>query len=102
MKNPNGPYPGRQIFLGITHSRKPAFAYLVTDRSPQSRERKAEPMENSIIIGPIGNMPYDPLRYYTAVKYDNNIGLVVISNGIQTEAIFETYKLLYHVGSTIL
>ena len=41
MKNPNGPYPGRQLFLGMTASGKPAFVYLVTGRSPQSRERKA-------------------------------------------------------------
>ena len=46
-------------------------------------------------MGPIGNAPYDPLRHYTAVKYDNSIGLMAVSNGIQTEAIFETYKLLY-------
>lgn len=100
MKNPNGPYPGRQLFLGLTKNEKPAFAYLVTGRSPQSRERKATPKENSIIIGAIGNQPYDPLRHYTAVKYDNNIGLMAVSNGIQTEAIFETYKLLYNVKST--
>jgi IMP cyclohydrolase len=71
----------------------------VTGRSPQSRERKATPKENSIIMGPIGNLPYDPLRHYTAVEYDNSIGLMSVSNGIQTEAIFETYKLLYHTGS---
>jgi IMP cyclohydrolase len=100
MKNPNGPYPGRQLFLGVTKENKPAFAYLVTGRSPQSRERKATKKENSIIMGPIGNAPYDPLRHYTAVKYDNSIGLIAVSNGIQTEAIFEVYKLLYNVKST--
>ncbi len=99
MKNPNGPYPGRQIFLGMTKDERPAFAYLVTGRSPQSRERKATMKENSVIMGPIGNAPYDPLRHYTAVKHDNNIGLVAVSNGIQTEAIFEMYKLLYHAKS---
>jgi IMP cyclohydrolase len=50
-------------------------------------------------MGPLGNVPYDWLRHYTAVKYDNNIGLLVVTNGIQTEAIFEMYKLLYHTGS---
>ena len=99
MKNPNGPYPGRQIFLGTTQDNSPAFAYLVTGRSPASRERKATPQENSIIMGPIGNATYDPLRHYTAVKYDNSIGLLAVSNGIQTESIFETYKLMYHVKS---
>ena len=99
MKNPNGPYPGRQVFVGVTVKGKPAFAYLVTGRSPQSRERKATPMENSIIMGPLGNVPYDWLRHYMAVKYDNATGLAAFSNGIQTEAIFETYKLLYHTGS---
>ena len=94
MKNPNGPYPGRQLFLGLTKDEKPAFAYLVTGRSPQSRERKAATKENSIIMGPIGKLPYDPLRHYTAVKYDSSIGLLAVSNGIQTEAIYETYKLL--------
>ncbi len=99
MKNPNGPYPGRQIFLGMTKNERPTFAYLVTGRSPQSRERKATPKGNSVIMGPIGNLPYDPIRHYTAVKYDNSIGLMAVSNGIQTEAIFETYKLLYNVKS---
>lgn len=99
MKNPNGPYPGRQVFIGVTVKGKPAFAYLVTGRSPQSRERKATVKDNVIIIGPLGNVPYDPLRHYVAVKYDNVIGLVAVSNGIQTEAIFETYKLLYHTRS---
>ena len=50
-------------------------------------------------MGPIGDEPYDWLRHYTGVKYDNNIGLAVVSNGIQTEAIFETYKLLFHTGT---
>jgi IMP cyclohydrolase len=99
MNNPNGPYPGRQLFLGITEAGYPAFAYLVTGRSPQSRERKAIEVENSIIMGPLGNTPYDPLRHYTAVRYDNSIGLAAISNGIQTDAIYETYKLLYNVAA---
>ena len=99
MKNPNGPYPGRQVFVGVTEQGKPAFAYLVTGRSPASRERKAMPKKNSIIMGPLGNAPYDWLRHYMAVKYDNAIGLAAFSNGIQTEAIFETYKLLYHTAS---
>ncbi len=99
MKNPNGPYPGRQVFIGTTVENKPAFMYLVTGRSPQSRERKATPKGSSIIMGPLGNVPYDWLRHYTAVKYDNEIGLLVVTNGIQTEAIFETYKLFYHTAS---
>ena len=99
MKNPNGPYPGRQLFLGLTTNERPGFAYLVTGRSPQSRERKATPAVNGVIIGPLGSQPCDPLRHYTAVKFDNSIGLAVVSNGIQTEAIFETYKLLFHTGS---
>jgi IMP cyclohydrolase len=99
MKNPNGPYPGRQVFVGVTGKGKPAFAYLVTGRSPASRERKATPRENSIINGPIGNQPYHWLFHYTAVKYDNEIGLAVVTNGIQTEALYETYKLIYHCAS---
>jgi IMP cyclohydrolase len=99
MKNPNGPYPGRQVFVGVTGKGKPAFAYLITGRSPQSRERLGTPKNNSIIMGPLGNVPYDWLRHYMAVKYDNAIGLAAFSNGIQTEAIFETYRLLYHAGS---
>lgn len=99
MNNPNGPYPGRQLFLGLTTGGKPCFAYLVTGRSPQSRERKGTPIENTVIMGPIGNQPYDWLRHYSAVKTDNETGLVVVSNGIQTESIFETYKLLFHTGA---
>jgi len=99
MKNPNGPYPGRQIFLGMTKQGRPCFAYLVTGRSPQSRERKATHTDNGLIMGPIGNEPYDWLRHYTAVKTDNKIGLAAVTNGIQTEAVFETYRLLYHTAS---
>ena len=97
--NPNGPYPGRQLFLGLTMSGSPAVAYLVTGRSPASRERKASPLDNGIIIGPIGNQAYDPLRHYTCVKYNNVSGTMAVSNGIQTEAIFETYKLLFNTNS---
>lgn len=99
MKNPNGPYPGRQIFIGRTPQGQPAFAYLVTGRSPASRERRATPMDNGIIMGPIGSEAYDWLRHYTAVKHDDTIGLLAITNGIQTEAVFETYRLLYHCGA---
>ena len=101
MNNPNGPYPGRQIFLGSTMNSSPSFAYIVTGRSPASRERKGTPVENGVIMGPIGDQPYDPLRHYTAVKYDSDIGLMVVSNGIQTEALFEAYKLLFHTGSPL-
>ena len=55
-------------------------------------------MEDSIIMGPIGNAAYDWLRHYMAVKVDNKIGLLAVTNGIQTEAIFEMYKLLYHTN----
>lgn len=99
MKNPNGPYPGRQVFLGKTKSGKPCFAYFVSGRSPQSRERKATPKDNGVIMGPIGNEPYDWLRHYTAIKFDNDTGLAVITNGLQTDAIYETYKMLYHCDS---
>jgi len=98
--NPNGPYPGRQLFIGMTLSGNPAVAYLVTGRSPASRERKASPYDNGIIIGPIGNQPYDPLRHYTGVKYDNISGILAVSNGIQTDAIFETYRLLFNTNSS--
>ena len=97
--NPNGPYPGRQLFIGMTLNGNPAVAYLVTGRSPASRERKASPLDNGIIIGPLGNQPYDPLRHYTGLKYDNVSGIMAVSNGIQTEAIFETYKLLFNTNS---
>ena len=100
MKNPNGPYPGRQLFLGTTVAGKPAFMYLVTGRSPQSRERKAVRRGDSVIMGPLGDAPYDWLRHYTAVKCDTSAGLLAVTNGIQTEAVFEMYKLLYHTGST--
>ncbi len=99
MKNPNGPYPGRQLFVGLTKENKPAFAYLVTGRSPVSRDRRVKLIENGIYNEPIGNQPYDWLRHYPAVKFDNTIGLLVVTNGIQTEAVFEMYRLLYHCGT---
>lgn len=100
MNNPCGPYPGRQLFLGLTTAQKPCFAYLVTGRSPESRQRKAMPIENTVRIGPLGATPYDPLRHYNAVKYDDTTGIAAVSNGIQSEAIFESYKLLFNVGTT--
>ena len=99
MMNPNGPYPGRQLFIGMTMSGNPAVVYLVTGRSPASRERKATPGDNGVIIGPIGNQPYDALRHYTGVKYDKVSGVMAVSNGIQTDAVFETYRLLYNTNS---
>jgi IMP cyclohydrolase len=99
LNNPNGPYPGRQLFLGLTPNGRPGFAYLVTGRSPESRERKAVVNGNTFYMGPLGDAPYDALRHYSAVKYDNTTGVLAVSNGIQTEAVFEAYKLLMNVGS---
>jgi IMP cyclohydrolase len=99
MKNPNGPYPGRQLFLGLTPDNQPCLAYLVTGRSPASRERIAVAIENGVRIGPAGGAVYDPLRHYSALKYDNPSGVMAVSNGIQTEAIFETYKLIHGTGN---
>ena len=100
ISNPNSPYPGRQIFLGRTKQGNPCFAYLVTGRSPQSRERRATKTDHGFIMGPIGNEAYDWLRHYTAVMTDKDSGLVAVTNGIQTEAVFETYRLLYHTNSS--
>jgi IMP cyclohydrolase len=99
MLNPSGPYPGRQLFLGLTAAKEPCFAYLVTGRSPESRQRKAIPIENTVRIDPLGNVPYDANRHYRALKYDNSAGIAAVSNGIQTEAIYETYKLLFDLSS---
>jgi IMP cyclohydrolase len=99
MNNPNGPYPGRQLFLGMTVENRSCLAYLVTGRSKESRERRAIPFENTIRMGPLGDVAYDPLRHYTALKFDT--GVAAISNGIQTEAVFEMYKLLLNVSSPL-
>lgn len=99
MQNPCGPYPGRQLFLGQTSERKPCLVYLVTGRSPESRRRKAIEIGSTVRIGPVENVAYDPLRHYTALKYDNNCGVAAVSNGIQTEAVYETYRLLFNVDS---
>ena len=98
MSNPNGPYPGRQLFLGMTKVKEPCFAYLVSGRSPESRERKAVLMNDVVRMGPIGNTAYDALRHYVAIKFDNATGLAAVSNGIQTEAIYETYRLLMNTA----
>jgi IMP cyclohydrolase len=102
MENPNGPYPGRQLFLGLTADKNPFFAYLVTGRSPESRERKAIAVNDLVRMGPIGNVEYDPLRHYAAVKLDNSSGLLSVSNGIQTDAIFEAYKLIFNTASPVV
>jgi IMP cyclohydrolase len=100
MPNPSGPYPGRQIFLGLTAAGKPCLAYLITGRSAESRQRKVTAVENTVKIGPVGESALVPLRFhYTAVKYDNGGGFATVTNGLQTEAIYETYKLLFDVGT---
>jgi IMP cyclohydrolase len=99
VKNPIGPYPGRQLFIGLTTAGLPCLAYLVTGRSPESRERKAIDIGDRVAIGPLGAVSYDPLRHYTALLCDNATGVAAITNGIQTEAVFETYRLLYNVKS---
>lgn len=99
VSNPNGPYPGRQLFVGQTPGRQPCFLYLVTGRSPESRQRRAVQVDNTVRMGPIGDTPYDPLRHYSAAKFDRGSGVLAVSNGIQTEAVYETYKLLANVGS---
>lgn len=100
MNNPSGPYPGRQLFLGLTASQKPCLAYLVTGRSPESRQRKAIAIENGVRIVPLGDTALIPLRFhYPILKYDNSSGLGIVTNGLQTEAIYETYKLLFDVGT---
>lgn len=99
MTNPNGPYPGRQLFLGLTSDKKPCLVYLVTGRSPESRQRKAVQFENTVRIGPVEQVAYDPLRHYTALKYDDSSGIAAVSNGIQTEAVYEIYRLLFNVDS---
>ncbi len=99
MENPDGKYPGRQLFLGLTAVGNACFAYIVTGRSPQTRERRAVQMGNVISMGPVGNAPYDPLRHYSAVKYDSASKVLAVTNGIQTEACFEMYRLLFNVDS---
>ncbi|OGO35825.1 MAG: hypothetical protein A2147_08460 [Chloroflexi bacterium RBG_16_57_8] len=99
MKNPIAPYPGRQLFIGLTTDGNPCMAYLITGRSPESRERKAVQMGNKVVVGPLGTIEYDPLRHYSAVQYEDTTGIAAVSNGIQTEAIFETYRLLYNVNT---
>lgn len=96
---PNKPYLGRQLLIGRTRDGRPSLAYLVTARDSENRRRMAIPVENGIRIVSVEDEPYDPLRHYTAVKIDNKIGLAVATNGIQTEAIYETYRLLSYVKS---
>ena len=97
MNNPNGPYPGRQLFIGNNGNGNPSFVYLVTGRSMGSRERIATRMENKIIMGPIGNQAYDPLRHYSAVAYDSNSGIIVISNGIHEFIITQFLLCVYRI-----
>ena len=99
MSNPKGPYPGRQLFVGLTADRKPCLAYLVTGRSPESRQRKAVQVDNTVRIGPVESIACDPLRHYNGIKFENVTGIAAVSNGIQTEAIYEAYRLLFNVGA---
>jgi IMP cyclohydrolase len=56
-------------------------------------------MGRKIAIGPLGAVAYDPLRHYSAIQYEDSSGIAAVSNGIQTEAIFETYRLLHNVNT---
>lgn len=83
MKNPCLPYPGRQIFVGTLPNGLPAFGYLVTGRSPESQQRRAEYRadENAVRILPLDpDATFDPLRHYRAVKINPESNVLVVSN----------------------
>jgi hypothetical protein len=93
MSNPAGNYPGRQIFLGSING-LPAFAYLVTGRSEQSKNRYASIEDgNSIRIKPLDeHESFDNFRHYQAVKINPDTGLLVVSNSqAPVDAVFEAY-----------
>ena len=94
-RNPAGPYPGVQIFIGSVEG-DPAFAYLVNGRAEESRQRYVSPSmdwDNALRIKPIGNIKHDRFRHYRPVVVDPDTGLAVVSNSrAPIDALFDAYK----------
>ena len=82
------PYPGRGIIIGLTpDGKKAVFAYFITGRSANSRNRVFEEVDDDLMIKPFDESKVeDPslIIYYPVRVYDKKI---IITNGDQTDTV---------------
>ena len=87
------PYPGRGIIIGLTpDGKKAVFAYFITGRSANSRNRVFEEVDDDLMIKPFDESKVeDPslIIYYPVRVYDKKI---IITNGDQTDTVHKFLK----------
>src|SRR4051794_23880518 len=72
-------YPGRGIAVHRHHDGRLEWLYVLTGRSPASRERSLVAAADRVTVVPVGEGEHDPLRHYSCVR---SIGpVLVIGNG---------------------
>jgi IMP cyclohydrolase len=94
-------YLGRIVGVGLNEEGKPFGVYSISGRSPPSKERKAELIEDyRVRIGPSGELTaeqrdMEDLIFYNAIIANGNTGKATITNGRQTD------KTNYHLNNDI-
>ena len=87
------PYPGRGIIIGLNpDGKKAVFAYFITGRSANSRNRVFEEVDDDLMIKPFDESKVeDPslIIYYPVRVYDKKI---IITNGDQTDTVHKFLK----------
>ena len=87
------PYPGRGIIIGLNpDGKKAVFAYFITGRSANSRNRVFEEVDDDLMIKPFDESKVeDPslIIYYPVKVYDKKI---IITNGDQTDTVHKFLK----------
>ncbi len=80
------PYPGRGLLCARTLGGGVVGGYFVTGRSDASREREIRTVDTvSLAVVAKGDVGFDPLRHYQAVKMLP--GWVVLGNGSQVSTV---------------
>ena len=87
------PYPGRGIIIGLNpDGKKAVFAYFITGRSANSRNRVFEEVDDDLMIKLFDESKVeDPslIIYYPVRVYDKKI---IITNGDQTDTVHKFLK----------
>ncbi|MCL2391435.1 MAG: IMP cyclohydrolase [Oscillospiraceae bacterium] len=86
------PYPGRGILIGCSEEQSIVMAYFIMGRSENSRNRIFEKTEDGIRTKAFepDKMTDPSLVIYSPVRVFN--GLTIVTNGDQTDTIFEFLK----------
>lgn len=77
------PYPGRGVLVGRHGGGGLSLAYVLTGRSPASRERVLAADGEGLLVRPASQAGPDPLRHYQAVRRAS--GFLVAGNGDHVE-----------------